>query len=377
MSADTFITNASTRTLKKRLEQLIHHSQELKFLVGFFYFSGWRELYQALQGRDDLTIKLLVGLDVDRTLDRVLEVAQPGSELSNDDLADRFFASLGYALNDEALDTAEFYEHAAYFLNLLENGRLQIKKTLEPNHAKLYIFKVKEDLQDLLPAGVKFITGSSNLTRAGIEGQNEFNVEISDYGTQEAEDYFDKLWDTAVPITEIPARRNDLVRFVRNRTQVAEVTPFEAYVLVLKAYLDLMEQKAIKPHVVRLLEERGYAVYQYQLDAVNQALTIIQQYNGVIIADVVGLGKSVIACMLARNLGKRAMVLCPPGLIGDKSATSGWRKYLHDFHLYDWEIRSSGDLEKAAQYLYEHGDDGEVDEQGLPDLPEDEIESVD
>jgi len=76
--------------LKKRLEQLIHHSQELKFLVGFFYFSGWRELYQALKGRDDLTIKLLVGLDVDRTLDQVLELALPGDELSNDELADRF-----------------------------------------------------------------------------------------------------------------------------------------------------------------------------------------------------------------------------------------------------------------------------------------------
>lgn len=66
MSASTFITNADTRTLKKRLEQLIQHSQELKFLVGFFYFSGWRELYQALKTRDDLTIKLLVGLDVER-----------------------------------------------------------------------------------------------------------------------------------------------------------------------------------------------------------------------------------------------------------------------------------------------------------------------
>jgi hypothetical protein len=219
---------------------------------------------------------------------------------------------------------------------MLESGRLEIKKTLEPNHAKLYFFKVKDELQGLLPTNSRFITGSSNLSRAGLEGQNEFNVEIGDYGTKEAEDYFNELWETAVPITEVPQRRNDLIRFVRNRTQVAEVTPFEAYVLVLKAYLDLMEQKAIKPHVARLLEERGYTVYQYQMDAVSQALTIIEQYHGVIIADVVGLGKSVIACMLARSLGKRGMVLCPPGLIGDKTATAGWRK-LHDFHLYDWE----------------------------------------
>ena len=368
MPANVFITNSKSRTLKKRLDELIQHSKELKFLVGFFYFSGWRELYESLKNQNDLTIKLLVGLDVDKSLDHVLEVGKEGDSLSNDELADRFFASLHVALNDENLDNQEFYEQVSYFLELLQNGRLQIKKTLEPNHAKLYLFKVKDELRTLFESVTdenqsvgKFITGSSNLTRAGIWGQNEFNVEISDYGWKESEEYFDDLWRTAVPITEIPERKNYLTRFVRNKTQVADVTPFEAYALVLKSYLDLMEQKTIKPHVKRLLEESGYKDYQYQTDAVNQALTIIDQYNGVIIADVVGLGKSVIAGMLARNLGRRGMVVCPPGLIGDsKRKDSGWHKYMGDFKLYDWEVRSSGDLEKAAEYLQEHGDDIEV-----------------
>jgi len=90
-------------------------------------------------------------------------------------------------------------------------------------------------------------------------------------------------------------------------------------------------------------------------------LTIIEQYNGVIIADVVGLGKSIISGMLAHNLGKRGMVICPPGLMGDaRRKDSGWHKYVEDFKLYGWEVRSSGDLEKAAEYLQEHGDDVEV-----------------
>ncbi|MFH2102157.1 MAG: helicase-related protein [Chloroflexota bacterium] len=361
MTANAFITNSKSRTLKKRLDELIQHSKELKFLVGFFYFSGWRELHESLKSQNELTIKLLVGLDVDRSLDRVLEVAKEGDTLSNDELADRFFASLDYALNDEALDTEAFYGQVSHYLQLLEEGRLQIKKTLEPNHAKLYLFKVKEGLEGLLPTDSKFITGSSNLTRAGIRGQNEFNVEISDYGTEEAEAYFDELWETAVPITELPDRKDYLTRFVSNRTQVAHVSPFEAYTLILKSYLDLMEQKSVKPHVVRLLEEHGYKSYQYQLDAVNQALTIIEQYNGVIIADVVGLGKSVIASILARNLGQRGMVVCPPNLIGDrKRKDSGWHKYLEDFKLHDWEIYSSGDLENAIVYLQEHGDDIEI-----------------
>lgn len=263
-----FITNSPSRTLKKRLEELIQHSRELKFLVGFFYFSGWQELYESLKSRDDLAIKLLVGLDVDSKLGQIFEIEKDGRELSNDELADRFFASLHIALNDEALDNQVFYEQVSYFLELLQDGRLQIKKTLDPNHAKLYFFKMKDEVASLSPLG-RFITGSSNLTRAGVQAQDEFNVEISDYGGKEAEEYFDQLWATAVPVTEIPERKEYLTRIVRNKTQAAEVTPFEAYALVLKSYLDLAEQKSIKPHVKRLLEANGYKDYQYQADAVN------------------------------------------------------------------------------------------------------------
>ncbi|MEW6241040.1 MAG: helicase-related protein [Chloroflexota bacterium] len=360
MSANAFITNSDSRTLKKRLEELILHSQELKFLVGFFYFSGWQELYESLRARGDLTIKLLVGLDVDSKLGQIFEIEKDGQELSNDELADRFFESLHIALNDEALDTEVFYEQVSYFLELLQSGRLQIKKTLDPNHAKLYFFKMKDEVTALSPLG-RFITGSSNLTRAGVQGQNEFNVEISDYGGKEAEEYFDRLWETAIPITKVPERKEFLVRLVQDKTQAAIVAPFEAYALVLKTYLDLAEQKAIKPHVKRLLEEQGYKDYQYQTDAVNQALTIIEEYNGVIIADVVGLGKSIIAGMLAHQLGRRGMVICPPGLMGDSRVKdSGWNKYVEDFKLHGWEVHSSGLLEKAADYLKEHGEDIEV-----------------
>lgn len=371
MSANNFITNsADGSSLKKRLGELIGHSQELKFLVGFFYFSGWRELYQSLKAQSDLRIKVLVGLEVDRILGKAMEVAREDSAASSDELADRVFASVGYALNDEDLDTEEFYEQVEFFLSLLENGRLEIKKTLEPNHAKLYLFQVKDELKSLLgPAGTidetvgKYITGSSNLTRSGILSQREFNVEISDYGWSEAEKYFDELWDSAVLITQIPERRAALVRFVRNRTQVAAVTPFEAYVLVLKAYLELMEQKKIRPQIERLLEEKGYKKYIYQIDAVNQALTILEQYNGVILADVVGLGKSIISGIIARSLGKRGIIICPPGLTGDdKKRDSGWWKYAEDFGLIalGWTVHSLGTLDDTLEYLADHGEDVEV-----------------
>ena len=358
MQHKAFITNTKTKTLKKRIEQLIVHSQELKFLVGFFYFSGWQQIYKVLRENEHLQLKILVGLEVDLKLGKTVEYAFSNNQISNDEKSDHFFESLSNAINSDEMDVEAFYEQVEFFIHMVEENRLIIKKTADPNHAKLYLFNIKDELQGLTES--KFITGSSNLTRAGILEQNEFNVEISDYGTDEAESYFDALWDTAIEITGHIERKKYLLDLMRHRSQTALVTPFEAYCLILKTYIDLMEQRSIKPHVIRLLENKGYKSYSYQFDAVNQAITIIEHYGGVIIADVVGLGKSVIAGMVAKNMGRRGMILCPPGLIGDKEAKSGWRMYKEHFKLYDWEVWSSGDLEKAAKYLDEHGEDIEI-----------------
>jgi hypothetical protein len=61
--ANNFITNNKQhKTLKNRLSTLIYISDELKFLVGFFYFSGWRELFTSLKERPELKLKLLICL---------------------------------------------------------------------------------------------------------------------------------------------------------------------------------------------------------------------------------------------------------------------------------------------------------------------------
>ena len=163
-----------------------------------------------------------------------------------------------------------------------------------------------------------FITGSSNLTKAGLSTQNEFNVEIGDYGFEDAEQYFDGLWADAVKITEFEDVKKKLIQVVEKDTLVKDVTPFEAFCLVLKTYLDSFEQKEIGDSLIKILEENGYKPYQYQLDAVRQALAIIENNNGVIVADVVGLGKTIVACAIAKQLKKRGIVICPPGLVGDR-----------------------------------------------------------
>lgn len=354
--SNNFITNNKThKTLKGRLNTLISISDELKFLVGFFYFSGWQELFENLKKNENLTLKLLVGLQVDQILSKIVEHGSQEEEQSQDDQFNQFMTSMGNAINNEEMDTEAFYNQVEFFLQMLNEKRLIIRKTENSNHAKLYLFRLNKEQAAIQDMEGQFITGSSNLTRAGLSGQEEFNVEIKDYGFEDAEAYFEDLWEKAIPISEIDNRKEFLIQFIKHKSQAASVTPFEAYVLILKTYLDLQQQKQIKPEVENLLEEIGYKKYSYQTDAVNQALSIIEEYNGVIIADVVGLGKSVIASLIAKNLGKRGMVICPPGLIGDKTYNTGWWGYINEFRLYDWEVESRGKLEDLADTIHTKG----------------------
>ena len=71
-----FITNDDDKDLKKRLVELVENSTEMKFLVGFFYFSGIRELYKGIKANDSAIIKILVGLNIDQSNLRLLEYAE-------------------------------------------------------------------------------------------------------------------------------------------------------------------------------------------------------------------------------------------------------------------------------------------------------------
>ncbi len=78
---------------------------------------------------------------------------------------------------------------------MLNEKRVIIRKTENSNHAKLYLFRLNEEQAEIQAMTGQFITGSSNLTRARLSGQEEFNVEIKDYGFTESETYFDELWN--------------------------------------------------------------------------------------------------------------------------------------------------------------------------------------
>ena len=102
-------------------------------------------------------------------------------------------------MRGKEIDTQKYYERVSLFIELLKSGQIEIRKTREPNHAKLYHFALNKNLAKILDRKYCWITGSSNMTRPGLLEQNELNVQLLDFGGDESKKYFDTLWDTGCP----------------------------------------------------------------------------------------------------------------------------------------------------------------------------------
>jgi len=161
----TFITNNENKILKQRISELIGFSKELKFLVGFIYFSGIRELYEAIKNNQSVKLYVLVGLNVDKTNYGLIEYGDT-SNVDGKRHQSNFKDSTIKSINSDEFDNPDFYEQAKFFIQAIMEDRLLIRKTREPNHAKLYLFKLKDEYEKLKASF--FITGSSNLTKAGL-----------------------------------------------------------------------------------------------------------------------------------------------------------------------------------------------------------------
>lgn len=88
--ANNFISNSPQKTLSGRLNNIIKFSTELRWLVGFFYFSGWNEIYQNLRENPDARIRLLGGLQVGEHLQNIFEHDIQEMDLSRDDYFNDF-----------------------------------------------------------------------------------------------------------------------------------------------------------------------------------------------------------------------------------------------------------------------------------------------
>ena len=335
-----YITNQKL-FLSEIINNILPLSESLKILVGYFYFSGFEQIYKAIEDKD---VKILVGLDIEVDLmNRVKEYAiiNYKNNQSRASVRDKYLNSLKDAINETNLfDSIEKQEAFEVFLKKIQDNTLQIKKTLDPNHAKLYLFKTLPEFNQLKTYPGTVITGSSNLTLSGLKNQKEINHisrEPNDFN--ELDKFFDELWDNAVEIVS-PESKDEFFEKVVSKIWLKKLpSPYLIFIRVLKEFFTITEIENIKTPAS--LTKQKFDL-KYQIDAIKQSLSILEKHNGVIIADVVGLGKSIVASTIAANLGKKTVIICPPHL------TKQWDDYRFEFG-YNAKVYSCGLIEEALK----------------------------
>jgi superfamily II DNA/RNA helicase len=200
-------------------------------------------------------------------------------------------------------------------------------------HAKLYIMTFQEGDRDR----GRVITGSSNLTEAGLDYNLEFNVELknrSDYDF--AVQKFNELWAKSVDVTK------DYVTTIEAKSPFAQFTPYELYLKFLYEYF--RGELNLPDEIEDMYLPTGFKKLKYQEEAVLNARKVLDEYGGAFLSDVVGLGKTYMSALLAQHLNEPCLVIAPPHLL-DEHNPGSWPNVFRDFGVRSFLCESLGKLE--------------------------------
>jgi len=154
----TFITNSSEKSLRRRLKPLFTQSEELKFLIGFFYLSSIKELYETFKEpknrgrlkRDHL--KIFIELNVDKFLHSIYEYSKTLKFFSEEIAKKEFFNSIKMAFTSQDVDNQDFYIQAKFFIELLEKEKLVLRKTKNLTTPNFIFFKFNKVVRQVFPS---------------------------------------------------------------------------------------------------------------------------------------------------------------------------------------------------------------------------------
>ena len=338
-SDSTFITNEGGRTLLGRFKALAGGAEFFDVLVAYFRTSGFHRLYESLDSVSK--IRILIGINIDRKAYELIE--RSGRRELNWHSSKEAKQRLRKLTRDEmenSEDSLETEKGINKFIEFLQTKKLEFRVYPKANiHAKVYIIRFFKDDKDY----GRVVTGSSNFSEAGLEENLEFNVELKNISdVRFALKKFEELWEDSIDVTD------DYIETIKTQTWMSQITPYEIYLKFLYEYfkedIDLDEEE----EDVYLPE--GFKKLKYQMQAVNSAKKILDAYNGVFLADVVGLGKTFVSALLAKQLTGRILVLCPPVL------EDYWRDTFRDFGVRGSAVESHGKLDhvirKGVRYDY-------------------------
>ena len=207
----------------------------------------------------------------------------------------------------------------------LKDGKVVVKLYLkEPLHAKLYLAYRPSDFSSKIIG----IMGSSNLTYSGFKGQGELNADFTDSDhVQKLANWFDDRWNDrfCLDITQ------ELIKVIDESWASEKIIP--PYYIYLKTAYHLSQEARSGIKEFTLTPEFRHELFDFQQTAVKIAARHLrnEKRGGAMIGDVVGLGKTITACAIAKiyetTYASSTLVICPANL------QEMWRKYAIKYDL--------------------------------------------
>ena len=306
-----------TQQLLPELSKTLAAAYRADFCVGYFNLRGWRliaPLVERWEGGEGKCCRVLVGMH--RLPEEELRVAfgtgSGDDEIDNQTairikrkLAEVFRTQLtiGTPTND---DEAGLRQLAAQLRAKKVVVKLFLKHTL---HAKLYLLFRNDPINPTVG-----YLGSSNLTMAGLKSQGELNVDVLEHDAcQKLTDWFEERWGDRWCL-DISA---DLAQIVEESW--ARETPIPPYHIYVKIAYHLSHEARAGLAAYKIPPEFGNRLFEFQKAAVKIAAHHLNKRGGVLLGDVVGLGKTLMATAVARifedDFGTETLILCPKNLV--------------------------------------------------------------
>lgn len=352
-------TNRGGNTLMREFEGILQnnpHISHLDAVVGFLRASGYFSLRPFLDNIGK--VRVLIGIEVDKY---IAQAANQGK---------LFFGAEEEVKSDCLCKIRKDIESSQYkkevedgifqMVQDMLSGKLELRAHPSKRiHAKLYV--LYPDNFNQYSQGIA-ITGSSNLSGNGLgisqERQYEFNVKMDRYDDVNfSKNEFEQLWKEAEGC-EITA--DDMKPTIDHTYLKGDISPYDLYIKMLMEYFSdrVLETDSDDPFDM----PEGYTKYDYQMDAVIEGYRKLIRYDGFFLADVVGLGKTVIATMIAKKFliengrdNTKILVVYPPAV------EQNWKSTFKDFGIDKYaNFVTNGSLNKVLDeenYSYWNADE--------------------
>ncbi len=286
--------------------------------VGYFRMSGWSNLADSVEhfeGTGDSCCRILVGMNkTPQEETREEKSIRPRPVLDGPTMARiRHKAAQSFREQIEyGLPTAATKKSLRQLARQLRAHKVCVKLYLGASlHAKLYLIH-RDDRRTPLIGYV----GSSNLSYSGLSGQGELNIDVVEQdAARKLQGWFDERWDDEQHAFDIS---DDLAELIE--TSWASEKPVSPYHIYLKMAYHLSEEARQGEREFKLPDEFRGVLLDFQERAVSLAAHHLNQRKGVLLGDVVGLGKTVMASAIAKifeedSRGGRCLIISPPKLV--------------------------------------------------------------